>query len=197
MTAAVRGLDFDMATLSPPGATQSGFFTPESLLAYGVEQESIYRCLLEQFPPGSTHGGRSQAYRTMEAALQCAAWMEVAGVTAARYVGPFTTRRYRRGDRVRLKRGARVHGTGPHIGREGLVLTRAQQITVHDFQEGHVWSDNPRADGDVIRHAQVHWVGAGSYWRWTDANNIEFEAAHESAAGLRRAAIDDDQHQAG
>ena len=41
MTAAVRCLDFDMATLSPPGATQSGFFTPESLLAYGVEQESI------------------------------------------------------------------------------------------------------------------------------------------------------------
>lgn len=162
-----------MNTTTTPGMNQDGLFTFESLSAYAEEQRAIYEELLAQHPAGSRCEGRYRAYQNMNAALLCAEWLQRSGSQSTRFVGPFSARTYRQGERVRVTKGTRIYSSKPGTGKFGDIAQRNHVITVHRFNEGFIGDMSTPSDGACIRHAQVTWLGAGSYWRWTDAVNIE------------------------
>lgn len=157
-----------------------GLLTPDRLRDMAAQADERYRSLNED-----DNDARRQARMERDAALVCARWMESCGHKALDQVGPFISRTFRRGNRVRIKKGAVVFGTGPHISREGKILERSQVVTVHDFDGGYVdysgtFHDRRKDDHenirDSVRQARVHWAGAGGYWRWTDASSVELVA---------------------
>jgi hypothetical protein len=161
-----------------------GPFSPASLLTLAAEQEERHRQLLEQFPPGTINDDRNAARELSEIALECARWMEMRGIAEMAHVGPFHTFLPKRGDRIRIKKGAIVFSTAPGVGREGVAVTRAQVVTVRDADRGYVSSDGFRGSGDDrFRQGQVRWAGVGGYWRWTDLNNVELIPQAETSAG--------------
>lgn len=162
----------DQVCTPPPGANSRGRFTPVSLLIFALEQRKLYEALSLEFPAGTVHTGRNDARRLESVALRCAEWLEAAGLAEARFVGPFGAETFQTGERVILRKGSRVFGSGPQIPREGLVLTRAQRVSLHRYDPGYC-AEYPQGESFDFRQAQVHWAGAGGYWRWTDANNVD------------------------
>ena len=69
-----------------------------------------------------------------------------------------------RGDRVCIKAGAEIRTTHPKGPRTSA---RAYYVTVHDVSPGY---DCP---GYAIRKPEIVWVGSGSYWFYTDMENVE------------------------
>jgi len=61
------------------------------------------------------------------------------------------------GDEITIKKGAIVHTT--HPSRKQYTLTRRQRVKVHHTLLPHC--------------EEVHWVGTGSYWCWTNLENVE------------------------
>lgn len=162
-------------------------FTKESLRAQADEAEKRYKALLALHPPGTVHDGRNQAYDEMERARLCADWLEVHGIDNVADVGPFMTTELKRGDRVRIRKGARVFGTGSGIPREGEVIARARVVEVRDFYRGYInrnvgekWRDGREAPHIV--QGRIHWSGTNGYWRWTDIENVELVKACGRAA---------------
>ncbi len=147
-------------------------YTPATLLEIAAQAEARYKTLLLDHPPGSVHDGRNLAREEMEAALACAAWLEQQGIREIANVGPFVTTRCRRGDRVRVRRGARVYSTHPQTPREGVETQRSQVVTIHAVYQGYVNTLADPRQPEVVQ-GKVHWAGAGGYWRWTDINNVE------------------------
>jgi hypothetical protein len=74
---------------------------------------------------------------------------------------------YKKGERVRIKRDAIVYSTHPR--RKNRVVARPYAATVWDSYPEY---RDPN-DSDKMKSATVHWVGAGGYWCWTDAANVE------------------------
>tara|TARA_B100001105_G_scaffold77022_1_gene60906 strand:- start:2555 stop:3004 length:450 start_codon:yes stop_codon:yes gene_type:complete len=145
-------------------------FTPESLLALAAESEASYLELLAQHPPGTIHDGRNEARRSMEHATACALWMERNGHKELAYVGPFGSMPFSRDARVRVRKGAVVHGIKVPNG--GAPAKTSRVVTVHSVDKGYVWHDGPEGR-DAVHQPKVHWAGAGGYWRWVDANDVE------------------------
>lgn len=149
-------------------------FTVQSLRDMAADHERQYELLLKDFPPGTVHDGRNQAWDTMERARFCADWMAQRGIASARDIGPFMSMSLSRGDKVRLLKGARVFGTGPGITREGTVNARNRIITVFSFDRGHIDRYvRGTSECPVLVQARVHWAGTGGYWRWTDVEGVE------------------------
>jgi len=130
-------------------------FTPERLLNIAVEAERQAK---------SNPASAFEARRTAQEAIACAVWMEKNGIPELPCVGPFTDRLPRRGDKVRIKAGAKISSTSD---RSRRILTRAYKVTVHDAFLGSV------RDGDISQPT-VHWAGSGGYWCWTDLASVEF-----------------------
>jgi hypothetical protein len=66
----------------------------------------------------------------------------------------------KKGDRVRIKRGAPVYSTHPrHHG--AIPAKRATVVTVYRTDEA-----TPAHLGCKARPAMVHWAGSGGYWKW-------------------------------
>lgn len=84
-------------------------FTPESMLALATESEACYKALLKEHPPGTINRERNDAHDIAEKALVCADWLERSGRGALAYVGPFGDLPFKRGSRVRIRKGALVH----------------------------------------------------------------------------------------
>lgn len=162
-------------------AQAGGVYTPEGLRAIARDAERRYEALLIKHPPGTFHADRNDARRLRDQALACAAWMEARGAAALSSVGPFLARRYRRQERVRIKKGAVVFSTKPGTPEQGVVQTRDQEVTVHSFHEGYVNPEvrslRPGASVDEVLQSviqgQVHWAGSGGYWRWTSVEFVE------------------------
>lgn len=71
---------------------------------------------------------------------------------------------FKKGDFVRIRKGAKIHSTHPK--RSSIISTREQSITISAVHNGY-------NDGyGKFCNAQITWAGSGSYWRWTDAQNI-------------------------
>jgi hypothetical protein len=70
------------------------------------------------------------------------------------------------GNLVKIKKGARVSTTHPKGSYE---CRRSYIFKVHDVYPGY---DDSHYSG-AVRTASVHWVGTGSYWFWTDMENVE------------------------
>ena len=162
-------------------------FTKESLRQTADEAEKTYRELLVLHPPGTVHHERNDAHDLMERARLCADWMEVHGIAETANIGPFMTNLPKRGQKVRIRRGANIFSTDPKIAREGEIAQRARVVTLDSVFEGYIdnhrgrkWVDERHAPAVV--QARVHWAGAGGYWRWTDIENVELVARQEGAA---------------
>ena len=68
---------------------------------------------------------------------------------------------YKKGDRVRIKKGAIVHSTSSEIPREGKFAARDRVVTLHNVDHGY------DSDDHHSREPNVEWVGSGGYWFWT------------------------------
>ncbi|WP_432263396.1 hypothetical protein [Cupriavidus sp. TMH.W2] len=152
--------------------------TPASLYEYAASAESTYRTLLSEFGPGTVHVGRNEARRQMEAARACAAWMEANGFSEIANVGPYMGTTISRGDKVYIRKGARIDGTGSTIPREGADLKRRQLVTVVSVDRGYLDFSEPSRNPKIVQ-GRVHWAGAGGYWRWTDINNVELASGSD------------------
>ncbi|KWU26294.1 hypothetical protein [Burkholderia cenocepacia] len=162
-------------------------FTKESLRQMADMAEKSYRELLVLHPPGTVHDGRNDAHDLMDRARICADWMEAHGIEQTANIGPFMTTLPKRLQQVRIRKGARIFGTGPKIGREGEITQRARVVVVHSVDKGYIdthtgrkWVDERHAP--VVVQARVHWAGTGGYWRWTDIENVEIVGEQLAAA---------------
>jgi len=113
-----------MNTTTTPGMNQDGLFTIESLSVYAEEQRAIYEELLAQHPADSRCEGLYRAYQKINAALLCAEWLQRSGLQSTRFVGPFSARTYRQGERVRVTKGTLVYSTKPVTGKFGDIAQR-------------------------------------------------------------------------
>jgi hypothetical protein len=145
-------------------------YTLQILLEIAEAAQSRYQVLSAEHPPGTIHDERNLMHSISEDALLCAQHMETQRLSELRFIGPFGVVPFKRGSKVRLKKGALINGTSSKIPREGITSTRVQALTLHDVDDGYVdrHSGEPR-----VQNARVTWAGTGGYWRWTDANNIE------------------------
>jgi hypothetical protein len=134
------------------------------------QAQARYEALRVQFPPGTVHAGRNDAYREAEEAAACATWMAKQGIDRLVSVVPFSTIALERGAVVRIAKGARIFSTHPSVPREGLQARCAQQVKLHFIDRGYV---DGRSTDPIIVQGKVQWAGTGGYWRWTDINNVE------------------------
>lgn len=145
-------------------------YTVEYFLYLAAEEEARYQRLLALHPPGTFHEERNDAQRRMEDALECASWMQQQGYAELRNVGPFMLDDFRKGDRVRIRKGAAIHSTYPATPRHGVIAATTFTAKVHSFGRGHIdLCQEPRR----LRQGLVHWAGQGRYRRWTEVNNVE------------------------
>jgi hypothetical protein len=104
--------------------------------------------------------------------------MEQNNIEEIAHVGDFSSFELKKGQQVRLRRGAIIYSTSPSVGRGGKVNTLNRKIKVDYVNSGYIdiyslygFSDDSEKS---VRNGQVNWAGAGGYWFWTDINNVEF-----------------------
>jgi hypothetical protein len=74
---------------------------------------------------------------------------------------------FKKGDRVRIRKGAPVRSTHPR--HEGAIPSKcAYVITVYGVDEAI-----PSHLGYAPRPEMVHWAGSGGYWKWCPAEWVE------------------------
>ncbi|MNR87627.1 hypothetical protein D3C71_1309430 [compost metagenome] len=147
--------------------------TPAGLLELATNYESIYKARVAAgFGVGTYDKERNDARRNMELAEFCAAEMERAGITNAKAFGPFQEFKLVRGDKVRLKAGAKVRSTHPKYRGVGYINPKTRTVEIFDTHEGYA---NPNAHhrDPSLRHPEIVWVGTGGYWFYADFNDIE------------------------
>jgi hypothetical protein len=69
--------------------------------------------------------------------------------------------------RVRIRKDSKIrttHPKGPYI------LKRSYIVTVHDVSPGYVSND---INNIKNRNPEICWIGTGSYWFYTDMENVE------------------------
>ena len=148
-------------------------FTRDSLLELAVQQDEIAQAT--NTPPGVMCSDENlNARRQRDKALAAASWMEQEGIAQMAHVGEFLSFELQKDQRVRLRRGAHIYSTNPQVSREGKINTLNRQIRVFDVHSGFIATNGFSAiHGGPLRNAEVHWVGTGGYWYWTDINNVE------------------------
>ncbi len=172
--------------------------TPLKLLEMAERAELEHEELAKQFPPGTVHDRRNNLYEVSKAALLCATWMDKQGAAELVFVGQFGPVMPHRGQKVVIRKGAVIFTTrtGKGVPSGGVVSVRDQTVTVFSADRGYVdWSGTSRAGPECLRQARVTWIGAGGYYRWTDANNVRINnqlltsaaGPETQAAGLQEA----------
>lgn len=147
-------------------------FTPDSLLELAIQQQAIVDANPQA--PGTFNDTNYQARKLRDKALAAGEWMQRKGHTELAYVGDFSTVELAKGQTVRLRKGAVVYSTNPQVPREGQLNKLNRKVRIHHVICGFTDYCGMVADRDEpIRNPTVNWAGTGSYWYWTDANNIE------------------------
>lgn len=150
VSAAARALGF-----APP-------YFPERLLEIALGFEAAL--------PGAgsgLHSYRLHAFQGM--AMWIAARMEAQSLPPVQAIGPFRGAKFTKGDRLKIRTGALISSTSKRLCR---TLNRSYSVTVHSFSEGY-FDEFARDELHQIQNPQVHWIGTGGYWCWTDVNNME------------------------
>lgn len=150
----------------------------DELLAIAIDAEATYQRLLKIHPPGTFDKARNDAHWLQEQALICATWLEAHGMTELANIGSFMTTKLAKGQRVRIRKGSFVSTTHPQY-RGGLTTARDRYVTVFDVHAGYV-DPSPRSNTDQVQNPTIHWVGASSYWFWSDLNNVDILDAAET-----------------
>lgn len=151
-------------------------YTPERLFNIAAESEAKYKELIVMYPPGTYNKERNDAHELMEMALSCAEYMEKNKIEEAIGIGPFCDISFKKGEKVRIKKGAIIHTTAPCILGNGpkiqLENKRNYVCTVFDFNKG--WAGcHYKSQEFEVRSPQIHWVGSSGYWKWTDISGVE------------------------
>lgn len=139
--------------------------TVDSLIEIAEQASVRYGALCSAHPPGTFSAERSDASNMSKNALACAVWLDQSSFDSQRFVGPFGTVPFSKGDRVVVAKGALVRSTAPGWPAQGKPLSRQQVVLLHRVSPGFVFEDR-------VTNPSVTWAGAGGYWRWTDANNV-------------------------
>lgn len=110
--------------------------------------------------------------RAEEAAVE----MKGAGIESAPRFWGFTTcppLQLKEGDKLTIPKGVTVSSTAPASqGNFPRALSRAQTVTVHRASSGF-YSDWSASDHGPWSPGQVHWAGAGGYWRWVSLDELQ------------------------
>lgn len=147
-------------------------FTPSKLLDIAIAQQAVVDANPQT--PGTSNDVNYQARKLRDKALAAGEWMERNGHAALDHVGDFSTFKLNNGQTVRLRKGAVIHSTNPQVPREGQINKLNRKIRIHHVICGFTDYCGMVADRDEpIRNPSVNWSGTGSYWYWTDANNVE------------------------
>lgn len=145
-------------------------FTPDSLLEIALQQQALIDGMGAHVP-GTYHGQSYDLRRTRDKALKAAEHMQAQGITEAAHVGEFQSFEVKPGDTVRLRKGAVIFSTSRQVPREGKINGSNRRIKVHHMHAGFIdYSGMSRGE---VRNGTVNWSGTGSYWYWTDINNVE------------------------
>ncbi|WP_404667049.1 hypothetical protein [Roseateles asaccharophilus] len=141
--------------------------TAEGLLAIAVEADAEYQRLLALHPPGTFNAERNDAREKAEQALICAQWMEKQGATTLAFVGPLGDAPFKRGDLVRVRKGAIMRSTNPKVPRQGQAYMGTRPIKIHGIDRGYL------RDREEVVQPRINWAGTGGYWCWVEANDVE------------------------
>ena len=172
-------------------------FTPEKLRELAAEQDA----LIEQsrveddaaqmgYGPGNPGPGWKDkglpAYYEGQRLRFAARYMETFGIKEARSIGPFGNLPVRKGQKVRILKGAPLMTMGAsaaerdHKELHGChrFAKRAYTITVHTNNEG--WCETHDFDRmrfkyqvNGLRDQRIEWSGTGGYWTWTSPEYVE------------------------
>lgn len=143
-------------------------YTPDGLLEQARAAAEAHERLLAQHPPGTFNQERNDARDLRDKLLACAKHMQDQGIASAMHVGPFSAEQFRKGQRVRIRAGARVRSTNPKA--RQVQATRARVVTVFSIDRGYVCDDG-------VRNPEVCWVGTGGFWCYADLNDVQAQSA--------------------
>lgn len=164
------------------GIDLSGPYTPDRLREIAAQAQAVYESLLADFPPGTIHDVRNNAYQLKEEAAQCAQWMQLKALESLWHVGSLDGRLLHKGMRVRVRPGALLKSMHPKHRGTPQRIERARVVTVNDTYTGFVeqlgmrafvGKQDERALLESVRQPEVVWAGSGGYWCTVDANEIE------------------------
>lgn len=101
-------------------------------------------------------------------------WMEEGSLTEIEQVGPFGELGIKPGQKVTIRKGAKIRSTNPKYAC-GKTAGRQLTINVMDVEQGFIatsWHPHQRCYYDTHREETVRWVGAGGYFYWTETSNL-------------------------
>lgn len=117
------------------------------------------------------------AYREREKALAAAKWLEEGGLTQIEQIGPFGRIDVKKGDVVRIKKGAVILSMHPRHTRDNpKIAKRDYTVTVTSVNEGYIapsWHRHRRDTREAHAEQQISWPGEGGYWCYLDTKWVE------------------------
>ena len=114
--------------------------------------------------------GASEMYRCKEKAAHFAGWMASKDLNSHIGIDNFCTINLKRGDVVRLRKGAHVRSTHPQYRGKGYTNPKDRNVVVFDFDAGWLPTHGPQDP----REPTITWVGTGGYWFYAKAADLVF-----------------------
>ena len=121
-------------------------FTPDRLLDIAIEADAAYHA-------ATSRDVRMDAYIRRDNAMGCAEWMDAKGISELPCVGPFGGEIFKRGDKIRIRKGAAIRSMGKV---KNKVAGRDYTVVVHHFYPGVIFRHYNEI---VVRAPQVEWAG--------------------------------------
>jgi hypothetical protein len=126
-------------------------------------------------------GFKSEYYKQYEDALICAEHMLKNKILSLPYVGPFGIVNIKRGDLVNIEKGSSLFTTHPKykLRRDNPVAGKTYRVRVFNVTQGYItesWGRASREMDRVPKSPEIHWVGSGGYWFWTDISNVKLHS---------------------
>jgi hypothetical protein len=172
-------------------------YTPAKLRELAAEQDRIIetsraedQAVDKSYGPGNPGPGWSNkgrpAYYEAQRLRFAADYMEAFGITERKNIGPFGALPVKRGQKIRILKGAPLFTMGAtpaerdHKETHGChrFAKRTYTVTVRNSDEG--WCDNNlfsqmRYKYQVlgVRDQRIEWAGTGGHWTWTTPEFVE------------------------
>lgn len=150
--------------------------TKEELLEIACQAEQTMQA--ERLPSGTMQTDKwRDAYRLHDVAFAAAKWMEEGGLEEVVQIGPFGRLDIKRGDKVRIKKGAVILSMNPKHNRDNPKIAKKDyEVVIHDVNEGWIgthWHPHKRDSVEVHREQSICWPGEGGYWCYLDTAMVE------------------------
>ena len=148
-------------------------FKVATLISMAEDAQQRYDALLQKHPSGTFNEERNLARQESATLMACAEWMMDNNIDQMANVGPLIGTPVKKGQRVRVRKGAKVTGTFQG-GKEGIILARSQVVTVHALDKGYLnFLEGRDRKSPKMVQSRVVWAGSGGYWRYAELNDVE------------------------